>query len=96
MTLDELRERFLRTSFCPSRLIRGREETPICFTALRIESHPATENEYASNPMFNVLTYMDGTTKPASVPFADWSTKDDAEFIRDVVEWFRKDSRDED
>lgn len=94
-TLDQLRERFLKTSFCPSRLIRGREETEVCYTALKTRHEPASDSQYSSNPMYNVLTYMDGRENVASAPFADWSTKADAEFIRDVVEWFRKDSGDE-
>ena len=51
MTLDELRERFLRTSFCPARLIRGREETPVVYTALEIEHEPRTHDQYESNLM---------------------------------------------
>lgn len=41
MTLDELKDQFLRTSFCPSRLIRGREETEIVYTSLHVEHEPA-------------------------------------------------------
>ena len=96
MTLDELRERFLRTSFCPARLIRGREETPVVYTALEIEHEPRTHDQYESNLMYNVLCYMDGTSEKATRHFADWSCRADAEFVRDVVEWFRMDSGAED
>ncbi len=95
MTLDELRERFLQTSFCPSRLIRGREETPVCYTELKVIHDPATHDSYSSNSMYNVLVYMDGERHEAERPFADWTTSADAEFIRDVVNWFRKDMGDE-
>lgn len=95
MTLDDLRERFLNTSFCPGRLIRGREETPVVFTRLKTVSHGGNDYEYPSTSMYNVLTYMDGTEKHAEVPFAEWSTTADAEFVRDVIEWFRKDSGEE-
>lgn len=95
MTLNELRERFLKTSFCPSRLIRGREETEIVYTRLHTEHEPQSHDHYQENDMYNVLCYMDGKEKKAERPFADWTTKADAEFIRDVVEWFRKDSGEE-
>lgn len=92
MTLDELRRKFLDTSFCPSRLIRGREETEVVFTSLCVKHHPATHDSYQCNDMYNVLNYMDGRQVKAERPFADWTTKADAEFVRDVVDWFRKDS----
>ena len=95
MTLDELRKRFLDTSFCPARLIRGREETEVVFTSLATEHEPATHDDYQSNLMYNVLNYMDGRQTKATRHFADWGRKADAEFIRDVVEWFRKESGDE-
>ena len=95
MTLDQLREQFLKTSFCPARLIRGREETPVCYTSLDVEYQPATENDYPCADMFKVLNYMDGEKKKATRAFADWGSKADAEFVRDVVEWFRKDSGDD-
>lgn len=94
-TLGQLRERFLKTSFCPARLIRGREETPICYTSLEVEYEGATHDSYLWAGMYRVLNYMDGERKKAERAFADWGSKDDAEFIRDVVEWFRRDAGDE-
>jgi len=38
---------------------------------------------------------MDGSQKKATRAFADWGSKADAEFVRDVVEWFRKENGDE-
>ena len=93
-TIAELRMQFTDTSFCPSRLIRGREETPVVYTSLEVEHEPASHDQYQSNLMYNVLVSMDGTRQKASRHFADWTTKSDAEFIRDVVDWFRRDAED--
>ncbi len=55
MTLEELQAKFLATGFCPSRLIRGREECDVVYTRLHCEHEPQSHDRYQENDMYNVL-----------------------------------------
>lgn len=85
---DHLRQLFRRSSFCPDNLVRGREETDIAWSTLRVEPYAATENEYGGALMYYDLHYR-GEVGRATKAFADWSTEADAEFVKSVVEWFQ-------
>lgn len=89
----EIIEAFKKSGYSYSPLIKGSdipEGQRLCRTELKARYQEATDYQYASYDVYNVLVYKDGERKESTAPFAEFGDHHSGEFLKLFVEWMQE------